>query len=55
MKKIGNFWYDDRGNSWDCESEEEAERLSKTLVDCRDCRDCSNCSDCRYTHNKDNV
>jgi hypothetical protein len=49
MKKINNIWIDDNNNSWSCdiETEESAQKKSKTLVNCSYCSDCSDCSDCR--------
>lgn len=49
MKKINGCWVDENENSWDCEkhTKQEAERLSKTLVDCYNCYNCRNCNNCR--------
>jgi len=53
MKKINNYWTDERNNKWNCNlyTEEQAEKLSKTMDDCSDCSDCSRCSD--YKSNPD--
>ena len=49
MKKVNNKWYDNNNNSWDCSlyTEEQAEKWSKTLVDCSYCNNCYNCYNCR--------
>jgi len=49
MKKINNKWYDDRGNNWNCDeyTEEQADKLSKTLNNCSRCSGCSGCFDCK--------
>ena len=54
MELRNNRWYDDRGNSWGADIDNEASALSKSnsLIGCRycsgcsDCRYCSGCSDC---------
>jgi hypothetical protein len=56
MKKINNYWIDSNSNKWYCDlyTEEQADKLSKTLIDCfncincSSCRYCSDCSDCHY-------
>ena len=53
MKKINNRWIDDNNNSWSADfyTKEQAEKYSKSLIDCRDCsgcRACRDCSGCRY-------
>ena len=49
MKKINNYWVDENNNRWSCDwySEEIAEQLSKTLINCSGCIDCIDCIDCR--------
>lgn len=48
MKQINGYWVDENNNRWDIEfyTEEEAEKCSKSLVDCENCRDCRNCRNC---------
>ena len=48
MKKINNRWIDDNNNSWSADfyTKEQAEKYSKSLIDCRDCSGCSDCRDC---------
>ena len=53
MEKTNNYWTDLNNNKWDCDiyTEEQAEKLSKTLINCFNCInciDCISCSDCRY-------
>ena len=50
MKREGNFWVGANGNKWSCElyTEDLAEEMDKTLVDCRDCTDCEGCTDCSH-------
>ena len=45
---INNLWIDDNNNSWDAlaYSEDDATKLSETLVNCVDCYNCSHCNDC---------
>lgn len=53
LKLINGFYIDGNNNRWD-EKEftlEDAERLSKTLVDCRYCTNCENCESCIYCEN----
>ena len=47
------FWVDENNNRWDENfyTQERAEELSKTLINCSDCSYCSycfDCSDCSY-------
>ena len=48
MKQINGCWVDENNNRWDIEfyTEEEAEKCSKSLVDCENCRNCINCRNC---------
>ncbi len=48
MKQINNKWVDKNNNSWDCDvyTQEQAKKLSKTLINCSDCLNCSYCSRC---------
>ena len=48
MKKEGDWFVDERGNEWSAllYSEEKAEKLSATLINCNDCSGCSYCSYC---------
>jgi len=56
MKKFNNKWYDSNNNSWDCSvyTEEQAERWSKTLVNCNNCHICNNCHNCTDCYNCNN-
>ena len=50
MEKVSNFWLDSKNNNkWSSEkySEEEAEKLSRSLQDCEACEDCKNCESCK--------
>lgn len=39
LKTINNYWVDENNNRWDIEIyTEEAEKCSKSLVNCYDCR-----------------
>lgn len=56
MKQINGYWMDENNNRWDIEiyTEEQAEKFSKSLVNCYNCiscRNCRNCDNCRYCHN----
>ena len=61
MKQINGYWVDENNNRWDIEiyTEEQAEKFSKSLVNCYDCDNCGdcgncrNCKNCRYCHNCD--
>ena len=48
MKQINKYWVDENNNRWDIEiyTEEQAEKFSKSLVNCYNCRNCRNCHDC---------
>ena len=59
MKQISGYWVDENNNRWDIKiyTKGQAEKLSKSLVNCyncrnccycRNCNDCSECSYCRY-------
>ena len=55
MKQINGYWMDENNNRWNIEiyTEEQAEKCSKSLVNCHDCDNCCNChgcSDCNYCH-----
>ena len=56
MKQINDYWVDENNNRWDCElyTEAEAERCSKTLIDCTECTDCINCNNCNNCDYCDN-
>ena len=47
MKKV-SYLVDENGNKWTVEyfNVKEAEKLSKSLIDCHNCVDCKNCSYC---------
>ena len=59
LKQINGYWVDENNNRWNIEiyTEEEAEKCSKSLVNCHDCYNCvdckycRNCNDCRYCIN----
>lgn len=40
IKLIDGYWMDKNNNKWDTEifSKEDAEKLSKTLIDCVNCK-----------------
>lgn len=48
VEKINGFWTDENNNVWNIKkyTKNEAERHSKTLIDCRYCRNCSDCCGC---------
>lgn len=48
MKQENGYWVDADNNRWNESrfTEEEAERLSKTLRHCKVCTDCTDCSSC---------
>ena len=48
MKKINNYWVDERNNKWSdyFYTEEQAQKESETLKNCSGCSGCSRCSDC---------
>lgn len=50
LKKINGYWMDENNNRWDTKiyTKEQAEKFSKSLVDCYNCYNCDNCYNCRY-------
>jgi hypothetical protein len=56
MKQINGYWTDENNNRWDTEiyTEGQAEKFSKSLVDCHNCRNCSYCYNCNYCDNCQN-
>ncbi len=48
MKKINNCWVDIYNNKWNINfyTKEQAEKESKSLINCSYCSDCSGCSYC---------
>ena len=56
MKQINGYWVDENNNRWGIEvcTEEQAEKLSKSLVNCYNCDNCRNCQNCRNCNNCDN-
>lgn len=48
MKRVGEQWFDDNGNSWNAArwTETEAVKFSAGLVDCFACRECVGCVQC---------
>ena len=48
VEKKYNNWIDKKGNMWNCKlfTKEQAEKASKTLVNCMFCIDCTNCIKC---------
>lgn len=44
----GDYWVDDSGNKFSKikYTKAEADKLAKTLIDCKDCIDCTDCEDC---------
>ena len=58
MKQINGYWTDENNNRWNTEiyTEEQAEKCSKSLVNCYNCcncRYCRYCSNCRCCVNCD--
>ena len=53
MKQINGYWVDENNNRWDIEiyTEGQAEKFSKSLVNCHNCRNCSYCYNCDYCDN----
>ena len=56
MKQINGYWVDENNNRWDIEiyTEGQAEKFSKSLVNCHNCRNCSYCYNCDYCDNCQN-
>ena len=56
MKQINGYWVDENNNRWDIEiyTEEQAEKYSRSLVNCRYCLNCDNCQNCIDCRNCDN-
>jgi hypothetical protein len=52
MRKEGIWWIDGNNNRWSNVTQAEAERLSKTLINCSGCSRCSNCSDFKQNPNR---
>lgn len=52
MKQINGYWVDENNNRWDIEiyTEGQAEKCSKSLVNCYNCQNCYNCRNCRNCH-----
>ena len=50
MEKTNNYWTDSNNNKWNCDlyTKEQAEKYSKSLVNCHGCIDCRDCSSCSY-------
>lgn len=50
MKRENGYWIDDNSNKWNCNlyTEEQADKFSKTLIDCKNCTNCRSCSYCSY-------
>lgn len=50
MKTVNNYYVDDRNNKWSKSiyTEDQAEKNSKSLINCSDCSRCSRCSDCSH-------
>ena len=53
LKQINGYWVDENNNRWNIEiyTEEEAEKCSKSLVNCYDCDNCGACGNCRNCKN----
>lgn len=59
MKNINGYWVDENNNRWDADlyTEEQAAKLSQTMIDCKycknclDCNGCTNCLDCKCCTN----
>jgi hypothetical protein len=50
VKNINGWWVDENNNKWNANytTEEQAEKLRKSLINCRNCSDCSNCHGFKY-------
>jgi hypothetical protein len=48
MKKINNYWTDENNNRWnrDQYTKDQAEQLSKKMINCKYCTDCYSCYSC---------
>lgn len=48
IKQIDGYWVDKNNNMWDCYvyTQEQAEKFSRTLIDCHNCINCYNCHNC---------
>lgn len=53
MKQINGYWVDENNNRWNIGiyTEEQAEKFSKSLVNCYNCNNCGYCDNCRSCHN----
>lgn len=56
LKKINRYWVDENNNRWNIEiyTEEQAEKYSKSLVNCYNCINCINCRNCLNCNYCDN-
>lgn len=56
MKRIKDYWVDDRDNKWhkNLFTEEQAEAESKSLINCYNCESCANCESCSDCINCEN-
>ena len=48
MKQINGYWVDENNNRWDIKiyTAKQAEKFSKSLVNCYNCDNCSYCDNC---------
>jgi hypothetical protein len=55
MKKINNYWTDENNNRWnrDRYTKDQAEQLSKKMINCKYCTDCTDCNSCDYCYSCD--
>lgn len=55
MKRKNGWWIDENNNKWTvhCYTKDEAEYLSKSLINCSNCVNCNNCNNCNGCWNCD--
>lgn len=53
VREEDGFYIDDNNNKWDTYyyTLDEAEEISRSMINCFDCRNCRSCSFCRYCIN----
>jgi len=57
MKKIKNYWIDENRNIWNDKNycSDEAQKISKTMINCFDCVDCDECRYCNDCNSCDHT
>ena len=55
MEQTNRYWVDENNNRWDCGiyTEGQAEKFSKSLVNCYNCHNCRNCRNCHDCYDCD--